>query len=255
MNSYLEAKTGAGRPHGSTASTALVKPRGTTLPASTGIADPYLAFAAQESGQDILGKLMRFSKGDYIADKAEIPRGSEFLAAVDALVVGYQRWTGKTVAERVMGRVSDGFREPDRSELGHEDESIWETDAEGRAQDPWAKTRMLPLKRLSDGELFTLTLTGKGRSGEAIGRLVGAYGRSRHRDTDYPIIRLGVDAYEHRQFGRIKYPILPIVGWRPRHEFAELETGGAAPAVGRGVATEMDDIPDIDVGPEDRIPF
>ena len=103
-------------------------------------------------------------------------------------------------------------------------------DRDGRAQDPWQKVRYLPLKRLADGELFTLVINGKSRGAEAIGRLVGAYGRSRNREDSYPIIKLGVDAYMHKQYGRIKFPILPIVGWRPRHEFAELETDGATPA-------------------------
>jgi hypothetical protein len=109
------------------------------------------------------------------------------------------------------------------------------------------------MKRLRDGSLFTLVLNGKGRSGEAIGRLVGAYGRSQHRGTDHPIIRLGTDAYSHKIYGRIKFPILPIVGWRPKEEFGALET----PAAGRGAGAVLDaDIPEfIDAGPEDRIPF
>jgi hypothetical protein len=226
MNSYLEAKSGESHPRGSTA--LAVASRSANLPASTGISDPYLAFSAAESGQDILGDMIRFAKGDYLAgaNKTEIPGGSEFLAAVDAIVVGWQRWLGKQQVEKRLGRLSDGFIEPAREELGHLDESAWEVDAEGRPVDPWAKTRMVPLKRLADGTLFTLVLNGKGRSGEAIGRLVGAFGRSRYRDTDYPIIRLGTDAYSHKVYGRIKFPVLPIVGWRPRHEFAELETSG-----------------------------
>jgi hypothetical protein len=227
------------------------------MPAPTGISDPFLAFSASESGQDIIGKLLRFSKGDWIADKTEIRSGTEFVAAVDALVVGWVRWSDKTQVERRLGRVADGFREPAREELGHLDESTWEVDSDGQPSDPWQKTRLLPLKRTSDGELFTLTLNGRGRSGEAIGRLAGAYGRSRNRADSYPIIRLGVDAYEHKRFGRIKFPVLPIVGWRPKGEFGELETGGAAPAAGRGADNAMDaGIPDyIDAGPEDRIPF
>ena len=225
------------------------------LPTATGIADPLLAFAASESGQDILGKLLKFSKGDFIADKTEIPAGTEMVAAVDALVVGWVRWVGKQQVERRLGRVSDGFREAQREELGWHDEAAWERDSDGRPNDPWQKVRLLPLKRISDGELFTLTLNGRGRSGEAIGRLAGAYGRSRNREDSYPIIKLGVDAYEHRQFGRIKFPVLTIVGWRPRREFADLETGGSssAPTAKRG---GDDDLPvRIDRDIDHEIPF
>jgi hypothetical protein len=184
-----------------------------------------------------------------------VPGGSEFLAAIDAIVVGWQRWLGKQQVEKRLGRLSDGFIEPAREELGHTDENTWEVDAEGRSVDPWAKTRMLPLKRLSDGGLFTLVLNGKGRSGEAVGRLVGAFGRSRYRETDYPIIRLGTDAYSHKVYGRIKFPVLPIVGWRPREEFAELETGGGSISTSRkggdgydrGLPERIDqDVPEID---------
>jgi hypothetical protein len=253
MNAYLEAKNGEGRPRGSTTSTALAKPRSTSVSASTGISDPYLAFAAQESAQGILGDMIRFVKGDYLAgtNKTEIPGGSEFLAAVDAIIVGWQRWLGKQQVEKRLGRISDGFVEPEREELGHTDESTWEVDTEGRPVDPWAKTRMLPMKRLSDGALFTLVLNGKGRSGDAIARLVGAYGRSQHRGTDYPIIRLLADAYAHKVYGRIKYPVLSIVGWRPRAEFAELETGGATPTAARGGDHDRD-LPERIV---DEIPF
>jgi hypothetical protein len=223
------------------------------LPTATGIGDPFLAFAASESGQDILGKLLRFSKGDYIADKTEIPAGTQMVAAVDALVVGWVRWQGKQQVERRLGRVADGFREPDRTELGHLDESQWESDSDGRPNDPWQRTRLLPMKRIHDGELFTLTLNGRGRGGEAIGRLAGAYGRSRNREDSYPIIKLGVDAYDHKQYGRIKFPVLPIIGWRPKHEFAELETSdGTTPAATRGgyddgLPERIDrDIPDSD---------
>jgi hypothetical protein len=235
--------------------------RTASLPATTGIADPFLAFAASESGQDILGKLIRFSKGDYLCDKSVVPTGTDMVAAVDALVVGWVRWSGKQQVERRLGRVSDGFREPSREELGHLDESQWEMDNDGRPNDPWQKTRLLPLKRVSDGELFTLTLNGRGRGGEAVGRLAGAYGRSRNRTDSYPIIKLGVDAYEHKQYGRIKFPVLPIVGWRPREEFGELGTGGAGSKVRPrqetgGTWDGPADIPDyIDAGPEDRIPF
>jgi hypothetical protein len=231
--------------------------RPANLPAATGISDPYLAFAAAESGQDILGKLLRFSKGDYIADKHEIPAGTDFLAAASYLVIGWVCWQGKQQVERRLGRVSDGFQELPREELGRLDESQWEVDNDGRASDPWQKTRLLPLKRISDGELFTLTLNGRGRSGEAIGRLVGAYGRSRNREDSFPIIQLRTDSYEHKQYGRIKYPVLPIVGWRPKHEFGELETGsGSAPKVARGGRSDLpervDREPDFD---REEIPF
>jgi hypothetical protein len=264
MNSYLAAKTGERTDYAKPLGTVpAVIGRASNLPAATGITDPFLAFAQAESGQDILGKLIRFSKGDYIADKQEIHAGTEMVAAVDALVVGWVRWSGKQQVERHLGRIADGFREPERDELGWHDEASWERDSEGRPSDPWQKTGLLPLKRISDGELFTLTLNGRGRGGEAIGRLVGAYGRSRMREDSYPIIKLGVDAYEHKTYGRIKYPILPIVGWRPKAEFGALETGGGSGSGGptaprggdgydRGLPERIDrDIPDF----EDAIPF
>src|SRR5262245_3548204 len=98
--------------------------RNANLPANTGITDPYLAFAAQESGQDILGDMVRFVKGDYLVgtNKEEMRAGVDFMAAVDAIVLGFVRWLGKQQVERCLGRLSDGFREPEREELGHLDE-------------------------------------------------------------------------------------------------------------------------------------
>jgi hypothetical protein len=215
-----------------------------SLPARASGGNPFLSFAASESGQNILGKLIRFSKGDYLAGESEIPVGTDFHAAVDGLVVGWVRWLDRQQAERRLGRLADGFVEPAREELGHLEEGQWERDAEGRPQDPWSKVRYLPMKRMSDGELFTLALNGKGRSGEAMGRLCGAYGRSQFSATDFPVIRLNVDSYPHKTYGRIKFPLLSLVGWRSKSEFGALETGAPGDdAPGAPKLLEADAIP------------
>src|SRR5262245_17200818 len=108
MNKILEAheRGDYARPPGMVP--AIVGHSSTSALAATTITDPLLAFAASESGHDILGKLIRFSKGDFLCEKNTIAIGTEAVAAVDAIVAGWVRWLGKQQVERRLGRIADG---------------------------------------------------------------------------------------------------------------------------------------------------
>jgi hypothetical protein len=217
--------------------------------APIGLTDPFEAFADRVAPRYIIGDLLRFSKGDYLAGESgrNVPAGSIFTAAVEELMAGWVKWSDSKPAEHIMVRVADGAPLPKRNELGDNDETKWETDANGNPRDPWQFTNYLPMMNEA-GELFTFTTSSHGGI-NAIGILARRYGNHRKRHPNLlPLIALGVGSYAHknRDYGRIKFPQLTPAGWVPNAKFLEaLAAAGiiaADPAhVERDPGDEIDD--------------
>jgi hypothetical protein len=83
-------------------------------PATTREVDPFEAYADQVAPQNIVGTLLVFNKGDYLAGKSkvEIPAGTRFTAGMDLMAVGFVKWWSNRPAggQRPAGS--------DRSSLG-----------------------------------------------------------------------------------------------------------------------------------------
>ena len=196
--------------------------------------DPFEAYANAVAPQTIIGKLLRFSKGDYVAGEEgkEITKGSTFTANVDELLAGWVKWSGGKPVEHIMLRVAEGHILPKREALGDDDASRWETDSLGAPRDPWQFTNYLPLLD-ERGEIFTFATSSRGGI-TAIGDLTRRYARHRragHRDV-HPMIALDVGSYQHqnREYGRIKYPLFTPMGWAPKTAFNEaLAAAGFTP--------------------------
>ena len=92
------------------------------------------------SGRRFVGDLLKFGKdGVYAAgqENREIARGTQMVAYMDSLRVGWVCWEdGHPVDER-MGLVGEGFVPPKRSELDRTDRSQWEEFDGGEPRDPW----------------------------------------------------------------------------------------------------------------------
>jgi hypothetical protein len=193
--------------------------------------NPFEAYAAAATNSHIVGKLLKFSKGDYLAgqDSEDIPTGTEMVALMDSLMVGFTRWENNAPAEQIMGRVIDGYVPPRRSELGYTDQSEWETDERGDPRDPFQLTNYLILidpKALD--EPYTFTTSSKGGMG-AIGELCKVYGRHMREHPDQcPVIKLEVGSYNHRDksLGRIKYPSFPVLRWVDKAPYVKALEGG-----------------------------
>jgi hypothetical protein len=187
-------------------------------------ADPFAAFANAVSPKFILGKLLRFTKGDYIAGEHDdtVQLGTKFIAGMDWLLTGWVRWESGKPAEHRMVRVIDGYSPVSRDELGYLDQSTWEKDAANEPRDPWQLTSYLPMVDESN-EVFTFSTSSRGGQ-NAIGDLSRVYSTSRkseaHAD-DFPVIELQCGAYQHQnsQFGRIKFPDFKRIGWAPKDTF------------------------------------
>jgi hypothetical protein len=194
--------------------------------------DAFAAYADTVAPRIIIGTLLKFSKGDYLAGEegAPVPTGSLFTANVGELLVGWVRWANNKPVDHAMFRVADNRPVTKRAELGDLDKSQWEPDNHGEPRDPWQFTNYLPL--LSEtGELFTFTTASRGGT-SAIGELCRRYSQHRHRHPDVlPIIALDVDSYQHKvkEFGRIKFPRFTPMGWAPKSKFdAALAAAGLA---------------------------
>jgi hypothetical protein len=213
-----------------------------TNPKSTAVGavavNPFLAYGEAQNQRAVVGRLLRFSKGDYFAgqDNEEVEKGTQFIANMDEMLAGWIRWEANKPTDHVMGKVSDGYQPPRRNELGDADKDAWEVDLAGEPRDPWQFSNYLLLKGTGDdSELYTFTTSSKGGL-NALGDLCKNYGQAMaQRPDDYPVIALGVNAYDHpnRALGRIKVPTFKIVGWAPKGVFANnvdiiAGSGGAA---------------------------
>lgn len=183
----------------------------------------FEAYGEQASQKSIVGTLLKFDKGDYLAgkDATLVDIGTQLIANMDQLLVGWIRWHGGKPTDQIMGATAKGYQAPKRNTLGDEDDSKWEIDEKTRIpKDPWSFSNYLVLKEPGEnGELFTFTTSSRGGL-SAIGDLCKDYGKAmRAKPNDYPVIQLRSDSYVHTQYGRIKTPVLTIVGWAPKSEF------------------------------------
>jgi hypothetical protein len=197
-------------------------------------ANPFTTYGEQASQKSIVGKLLKFSKGDFLAgqDEDEVAAGTEFVANMDELLAGWIRWEDNRPTDQIMGKVSEGYQPPRRSELGDTDKAQWEVDAQGKERDPWQFSNYLLLKGTGeDDELYTFTASSKGGL-NSLGDLCKAYGKAlAQRPDEYPVISIGVNSYNHpnKEYGRIKVPTFAIVGWAPKNVFADDAVAADAP--------------------------
>jgi hypothetical protein len=72
----------------------------------------------------------------------------------------------------------------------------------------------VPITRLdAGGETYTFTVGSKGGL-RCLSALTRAYGKHvADGKAGSPVVELKADSYKHRQYGKIFFPTLPIVGW------------------------------------------
>lgn len=170
-----------------------------------------IAAAARDEGADALGKLLKFSKGHFYVADDEVPLGREFTAHVKHWTRGWVKFKGGSLVEHRVGRVADGFIVKLRDQLDEVDKSKWEKDPSGNPKDPWTQQGYLPLEDFETGEIVTFVSGSSGGRG-AISKLAAR--AARHLATmGQPRIRLAVESYKHRAYGRIEKPSFSIVGW------------------------------------------
>lgn len=187
----------------------------------------FEAYGDQASQRSIVGTLLKFSKGDWIAGEDEdVETETEFLVNMDQLMVGWIKWVDNKPVEQIMGPVAEGFQPPRRNTLGDEDQDGWEVDpTSGQPRDPWQFSNYVLFQAIGnndcadEGEIFTFATSSRGGLG-AIGELCKVYGKEmRTRPDEYPVVSIETSHYQHAKYGRTYVPILKVVGWKPKADF------------------------------------
>ena len=190
-------------------------------------ADYLKEYGEQASMRSIVGKLLKFSKGDYMAGEGDddIPVGTEMIVNIPSLTVGWIRWADNKPTEQIMGVVFEGYKPPKRTTLGDDDKSLWEVDdVTHQPRDPWQLTNYLIMKMPDSEQLYTFTTSSRGGI-QAVGELMKVVApRLRMQPKTMPIITLGVDFYVHDKYGRIKVPLfVPVRKWGDISQFDDAQ--------------------------------
>lgn len=192
------------------------------------------AKSAKGGSSSIIGKILRFNKGEYFAgqDDEEVAVGTKVIFNTDSVLVGWTRWEDNKPAEQDMGPIIEGFQPKPRSALGYDDQSQWERFDDGKPKDPWTFGNQMLFKTLGKNpELFTFTTGSKGGL-SAVGRLLDTYTEecTERGEADYPVVTLGKDFYMHATYKKVWIPEFKIVGWSPVKDWKiPEETEKAAP--------------------------
>lgn len=193
------------------------------LPAQSSAHNAYEAYGNQATQRNIIGQLLKFIDGEWKAGQNNdvLKAGTQLIACMGTLTIGYQKWANKRPTDSHMGLVADGYQPPLRRDIGDlKEDGGWEV-FDGEERDPWQLTNMLVLREPGtagdEKGLYTFSTSSRGGI-SAIGMLSKAYGRKiREDDTLLPIVELQADSYQHseRRYGTIDIPVFEIVGWTP----------------------------------------
>ncbi len=189
-----------------------------SLPPS-GAADPFAQYAAAATRD---GTRLTFNKsGEWIAalnsGATVVPTGRELVALMSEFALAWTKWVGGKPIDRHVTLVASGAAPARRDQLGDTDQSLWESDDEGKLRDPWQATHEMPLLDSESGEKYVYTTSSVGGK-DCLGKLCGAYSRGRGRHPNHnPVVTLGSGGYTHKVKSRgfIHVPTLRIVSWVP----------------------------------------
>jgi hypothetical protein len=178
--------------------------------------NPFEDYADRVDNQMLLGRLLKFTKGDWLIgrDGEECPH-KELVALMPGLMHGWLRWEDNLAVEHIMGLLMEGFVPPARDTLGYTDKTTWELN-DDKPQDPWSQGVYLPMITINGETIYTFATSSDGGRRRAIAPLCREYGnRMRQHPDELPVVGLEQDSYQHpnRSIGRVKYPLLPIKQW------------------------------------------
>ena len=194
--------------------------------------------AAQEDAG--FEKLLKFKKGTYECDSAEVPMGTQYVCHCVGWTKAWIKFIDAKVVERRMYRVAEGKRVPDREELDDLDRNKWPVGPDGRTpSDPWVYQHLLPMED-KNGDIVVFATSSIGGK-RAVADLCKSYARrvSRTGQSDSPVIKLSEAVMPTRAFGDVPRPHFEIIGW---------DSGKEAVRVVKGPDTLKDEM-------SDEIPF
>jgi hypothetical protein len=212
-----------------TTSLTVIKPQSTAL-TTTDEAGEWMDAARSLTAKSYLGKLLKFSKGDWSlglgTEEEGLPHGTAAITVVPSASVGWQNFS---TGEFIFVPLRERLKLPTRSALGDTDARTWPTDALGKARDPWQKMHTMNL--ILNGAVVTFSTSSKGGR-DALGALTAEYAEALRagKRGKLPRVELQSDTYKHSTFGKIKTPVFEVVGWQDEESALAILGGGKAPA-------------------------
>ena len=105
-------------------------------------------------------------------------------------------------------------RPPEREDLDDLEKDNWPEGIDGKPADPWSLQYLLPLERVSDGEVVIFTTSSFGGR-RAVADLCAAYAKrtTKSASCGQPIVKLAKTEMPTKKFGRVPRPHFEIVGW------------------------------------------
>ena len=178
---------------------------------------PWRAHADETMASAIAGDILRFIKGRWYRgeEKKLVESEVQFLCNMNEVWTGWVRWFNARPVEHRIHRLIDGAPKLSRNDLGHLDESVWETDAAGEPKDPWAYTERMIMREVGTDELLTFSTSSWGGL-KALGKLCRAFddGRAKHPGM-FPVVQLEAVIRPSKDYGPIDEPLFEIVSWAP----------------------------------------
>jgi len=170
-----------------------------------------LSAAEEDAG---FAKLLKFRKGAYFSGEEIVPLGTEFIAHAIGWIKSWIKFVDGEVVERKIYRIAMGERPPEREDLGDLDKDQWPEGIDGQPADPWSLHYLLPLEKISDGDVVIFTTSSIGGR-RAVADLCAAYAKrtAKRASCGQPIVTLGTAEMPTRKFGKVLRPQFVIVGW------------------------------------------
>src|SRR5262249_41454583 len=152
-------------------------------------------------------RILKFVKGEYKCMDDEVPLGTEFIVHASQLTFCWIKFVGDKVVDRKAIRAADGFRPPEREDLGDLDQTQWEV-KDGTLRDPWTFQHVLALEHAETGEVYAFTTSSIGGQ-IATKELVNAYAKRVQKTGSraLPIARLAVKKMQTKKFGDVPRPL------------------------------------------------
>ena len=204
---------------------------------------------AATGGPGWYGELLKFSGKtgiwSYGPQNIELKKGTRLVAIVPEMLAGYVLWRDGELADQAFKSIGHDLRAL-RAALGETDRSLWLTDDDGRAIDPYKEAAMLPMKNPETGAEYTYSTSSVGGV-RACKKLVSNFVKQIKAAPEttagcLPVVELGVQSYQHpdRKRGTIFNPVLSGIDWVRASEIA-----GRIPSLSEPPQEPNDPVSDI----------
>jgi hypothetical protein len=185
---------------------------------------------AATGGPGWYGELLKFSGKtgiwSYGPQNVELKKGTTLVAIVPQMLAGYVLWRDGELVDQAFKNIEGLDLRALRATLPETDRSLWPTDDDGRAIDPYKEAAMLPMKNPETSAEYTYSTSSIGGV-RACKKLVSNFVKQIKAAPEttagcLPVVELGVQSYQHpdRKRGTIFNPVLSGIDWVRASEIA-----------------------------------